>query len=433
MKKIIIVGGGAGGLELVTRLGNTLGRKKRAQITLVDQNTVHLWKPLLHEIATGALNDQVDHISYQAHALRHHFTFKHATLLNIDRDNKRILVSDADLIALGCEQTQVELEYDALVIAVGSTSNDFGTPGVKEHAIFLDDQNSAIALRQTLLSTFIGFNANYDCQSAADKVKIAIVGGGATGIELASELPHMIKTLNAHGYANLGTQMLDITLVEAADRILPALPEKVSAGITQSLQNIGVKVLTKTMIVKADELGLYPKEGEVINADIIVWAAGVKAPDFLNNIAGLETTRNNQLIIKTTLQTTRDDAIFVIGDCASCKQENGQLVTPTAQAAHQMVSVCAYNIEKSMQDLPLKKFKYNDKGIIISLQDTAQGVVTMVAGKKLYAKGQFAMLIHRVLYRLHLGFVLGIIGCVRFTLATRVVKRVKSTLQLDKK
>ncbi|WP_392562376.1 NAD(P)/FAD-dependent oxidoreductase [Orbus sturtevantii] len=432
MKRIIVVGGGAGGLELVTKLGNKLGRKKRAEIILIDQNTEHLWKPLLHEIATGALNDQTDHISYLSQSKRHHFSFQQGKLINIDRDNKHIVITDANRVALGYSDTEVTINYDILVVAIGCTANDFGTPGVKEHAIFLDDQKSAIELRKTLLSTFIRFDMDANNATTQKPIKVAIVGGGATGIELASELPNMVNTLKTSGYPNLGEQMLDISLVEAADRILPTLPEKVSLGITKTLQNMGVKVLTKTMIVKADNQGLYTKDEQTIAADIIVWAAGVKAPDFLNNIAGLETNRNNQLVVKTTLQTSRDDAIFVIGDCSSCMQDNGKLVSPTAQAAHQMVPVCAYNIEKSMNDLPMKKFKYNDKGIIISLHDTAQGVVSMIGSKGFHAKGAFALLIHRVLYRMHLASLLGICRTIRFTLAARVVNKTKSTLSGDK-
>lgn len=432
MKKIVVVGGGAGGLELVTKLGKKLGKKKRAEVLLVDQNTGHLWKPLLHEIATGALNDQTDHIDYIAQAEHHHFLFKQGKLIDINRDNKQIIIKDANREALGYVETNTIIDYDILVVAIGCTSNDFGTPGVKEHAIFLDDQNSAIELRKKLLSTLLRFDIEANAKPTTDKVKIAIVGGGATGIELASELPHMANTLKHNGYANLGEQMLDIKLVEAADRISPALPEKVSLGITNELQSMGVKVLTKTMIVKADDEGLHTKDGQTIAADIIVWAAGVKAPDFLDNIAGLETNRNHQLMVKTTLQTTRDDSIFVIGDCSSCPQDNGKLVSPTAQAAHQMVPVCAYNIEKFLNDLPLKTFKYNDKGIIISLQKNAQGV--MVLGpKSVHAKGSFAMLIHRVLYRMHLASLLGICRTIRFTLAARVINKTKSTLSIDNK
>lgn len=432
MEKIIVVGGGAGGLELVTKLGDKLGRSKRAQITLVDQNTAHLWKPLLHEIATGAMNDQVDKINYQSQANKHGFAFKQGTLVNIDRDKKHIVITDANRVALGFEDTEITLDYDKLVIAIGCTSNDFGTPGVKEHAIFLDNQKSAFDLRQTLLSAFIRYDLDASNGSAPNKINIAIVGGGATGVELASELPNMVNTLKADGYAHLSSDVLDIKLVEAADKILPALPEKVSAGITTTLQDMGVEVLTKTMIVKADEQGLYTKDEQTIAADIIVWAAGVKAPDFLNNIAGLETARNNQLIVKTTLQTTRDDSIFVIGDSASCKLDDGTFASPTAQAAHQMVPVCAHNIIKSMSNSPLKTFKYNDKGIIISLHDTAQGVVKMVGPKGFHAKGCFALLIHRMLYRMHLASLLGICSTIRFTLGAKRVNKTKSMLHIDK-
>lgn len=430
MQKIVVVGGGAGGLELVTKLGDKLGRKKNVQVTLIDQNSTHLWKPLLHEIATGVLDDQTDHISYHAQALNHHFSFQQATLLDIDRDNKCIVVSDANRVALGDENSTITIAYDVLVIAIGSVSNDFGTPGIKEHAVFLDDQNSAIALRDQLLSTFLRFDL--EPAKKQDNVKIAIVGGGATGVELAAELPYMVEKLNKNGYQKLNKQMLDITIVEAADHILPALPIKLSNSITEFLGDIGITVKTKTMITHADNLGLYPKEGELIAADIMVWAAGVKAPNFLNNIAGLESNRNNQLVIKSTLQTTRDDTIFVIGDSSSYQQANGQFVSPTAQAAHQMVSVCAYNIEKFMNDLPMKNFKYSDKGTMIALHHSAQGVISTIGESKLTVKGFIAVSVHKLVYRMHLMSLLGLVDTFRFVRATSFIKRTKSMLSRKK-
>lgn len=426
MQKIVVVGGGAGGLELVTKLGDKFGRNKKAQITLVDKNSTHLWKPLLHEIATGVMDDQTDHISYHAQALNHHFSFRQATLRNIDRDNKRIIVTNAITDCLGDENSEQTIDYDVLVIAIGSISNDFGTPGIKEHAVFLDDQNSAVELRNKLISTFVRFDTQTD--NAKNNVKIAIVGGGATGVELAAELPYMVDSLKQNGYNNLNRKMLDVTLVEAAEHILPALPAKVTQGVTQFLEDAGIKVRTKTMITHADEQGLHPKEGGCIEADIMVWAAGVKAPDFLNNIAGLESNRNNQLVVKSTLQTTRDEAIFVIGDCSSYQQANGSFVSPTAQAAHQMVSVCAYNIEKFLHDLPMKNFKFNDKGMMIALHHTAQGVISMVGNRKLPVKGCIAVSVHKLVYRMHLFSLLGLFNTLRFVRATQFMKRTKSML-----
>nr|WP_208293540.1 NAD(P)/FAD-dependent oxidoreductase [Zophobihabitans entericus] len=430
MKKIVIVGGGAGGLELATQLGNKLGKKNRAEVILVDKNPSHLWKPLLHEIATGVLDDQMDEVNYLAHGKRNHFKFKQGALLDIDRENKKIKVAGVKNPAGEEIFPATELSYDVLVMAIGSTSNDFGTPGVKDHCILLDDQVQAKRLRQIMLDTFFKFSASPET-TKSDKINIAIVGGGATGIELTSELFTMAEKLKSYGFDKISPKTLNVTLIEAADRIIPVLSEKLSQSIKEQLEEFGAKVLTKTMITKADHDGFYPKEGDVIKADIMIWAAGVKAPDFLKDIAGLETSRSNQLVVKSTLQTTRDDDIFVIGDCASSPKPAGGFTPPTAQAAHQMASICAKNVMAHLNELPLSNFKYKDKGTIISLAHTAQGSVTTVGSSSMIVRGTPAHMIYRMLYRMHQAALYGNIKTGRLMMAGRVYRSVRPTLRLN--
>lgn len=422
MQKIIIIGGGAGGLELATNLGDKLGKTEKAQITLIDKNSYHLWKPLLHEVATGVLDEQVDNIFYASQGQQHNFEFTQGTFTNLDRDQKQITI-------INHQDETLTIDYDILVIAIGSTSNDFGTPGVKEHCIFLDDQNAAIRLRETLINKFTSFCSiiDNDQSSEEDKIRIAIVGGGATGVELASELPHMVETFGTCGRNKMCSDLLDVSVIEATDRILPALPEKTAASITKTLEKQGIHVLTKTMITKAESDGFYPKEGDTIKADIMIWTAGVKAPDYLKEIAGLESSRSNQLVVKPTLQTSRDDSIFVIGDCAYAMQDNGHASPPTAQAAHQMAKICYENIINILNNNPLKSFKYTDNGTIISLHDTAQGVVKIAGKSEMNVKGWFALIIHRLLYRMHQASLLGVFKAIRFARASKVMYKTKST------
>jgi len=346
MTRIIVVGGGAGGLELATKLGRTLGRKRRAQITLVDRKASHLWKPLLHEVATGSMDAGVDAISYRAHAKNHSFDFQMGSLQAVDREAKKIT-----LAALYNKQNELlmperELEYDILVLAIGSISNDFNTPGVRENCIFLDSPEQAHRFRTQMNNQFLKLHANKDQQT----VDIAIVGAGATGVELSAELHNAVKELQNYGFGDLDSSRLNVNLVEAGERILPALPPRISQAAHSELTKLGVHVRTATMVTKADETGLTTKDGEHIPAQIMVWAAGIKVPDFMKDIAGLETNRINQLVVKPTLQTTRDDDIFVIGDLASCQQEDGSFVPPRAQAAHQMASRCFSNIVAKLND-----------------------------------------------------------------------------------
>ena len=400
IKKIVIIGGGAGGLELATSLGHKLGRKKKAEIILVDRNHSHLWKPLLHEVATGSLDDGVDALSYLAHARNHGFTFQIGSLTDIDRENQTIKLAE-----IRDENGEMlvpvrEIAYDQLVMALGSTSNDFGTPGVKDHCIFLDNPHQAHRFHNEMLNLFLKFSASADKQK---KVNIAIVGGGATGVELSAELHNAVKQLHSYGFEGLDSEALNVTLVEAGERILPALPPRISAAAHQELTKLGVRVLTQTMVTSADKNGLNTKSGEFIDADLMVWAAGIKAPDFMKEIAGLETNRINQLVVEPTLQTTRDPNIYAIGDCASCPQPSGGFVPPRAQSAHQMASRCFANIMAQRKGQSLKPYVYKDHGSLVSLSrfSTVGSLMGNLMRGSMMVEGRLARLVYVSLYRMH--------------------------------
>jgi NADH dehydrogenase, FAD-containing subunit len=426
--KIIVVGGGAGGLELATKLGRTLGRKRRAEITLVDKNSSHLWKPLLHEVATGSMDEGVDALSYRAHAKNHGFDFQMGTLWDIDRDRKVITLApmyDENNELLMPER---ELEYDTLVMAIGSTSNDFNTPGVRDNCIFLDNPKQAHRFRREMNNEFMRLHAKHGDGS----VDIAIVGAGATGVELSAELHNAIKELRNYGFRDLENSKLNVTLVEAGERILPALPPRISSAAHQELLKLGVTVKTNTFVVKADEDGLETKSGERIHADIMVWAAGIKAPDFLKDIAGLETNRINQLEVKNTLQTTRDDDIFVIGDCAACTQEDGSKVPPRAQSAHQMASLCFSNIVAKMNGRDLKPYVFKDHGSLVSLSrfSTVGSLMGNLTKGSMMIEGRIARVVYISLYRMHQIALHGYVKTGLMMLVGRINRVLRPSLKL---
>ncbi|KNC15748.1 NADH dehydrogenase [Pantoea sp. RIT-PI-b] len=400
MEKIVIIGGGAGGLELATQLGHKLGRKKKAEIILVDRNHSHLWKPLLHEVATGSMDEGIDALSYLAHARNHGFQFQLGSLTQINRENKTLELAEIRDAEGALLVPQRELAYDRLVIALGSTSNDFGTPGVKDHCIFLDNPHQARRFHNEMLNLFLRFSAS---EGSLEKVNIAIVGGGATGVELSAELYNAVKQLHSYGYKGLDSSSLNVTLVEAGERILPALPPRISAAAHQELTKLGVRVLTQTMVTSATENGLNTKGGEFIDADLMVWAAGIKAPDFLKEIGGLETNRINQLVVKETLQTTLDDDIYAIGDCASCALPGGGFVPPRAQSAHQMASRALENILAQRKDKPLKAYVYKDHGSLVSLSrfSTVGSLMGNLMRGSMMVEGRIARFVYISLYRMH--------------------------------
>lgn len=429
MKKIVVVGGGAGGLELVTKLGRKLGRKKKAEVILIDRNTTHLWKPLLHEIAVGTMDEGVDAVSYRAHAIANGFHFRVGGLIDIDREARQVVLAPV-LDEEGVEFIpSTRIDYDYLVLALGSVSNDFNTPGVKEHCIFLDSPKQAHRFRNKLLNRFLRIQRVPEMN---DTVRIAIVGGGATGVELSAELHHAVAEFHNYGFDAVTSEHLKVTLVEAGERILPALPERISTAATRELIEIGVDVRLNTAVTAASPEGLQTNQGETIHADLMVWAAGIKVPDFMANIGGLETNRINQLAVNDYLQTTEDSNIFALGDCAQFIQADGKRVPPRAQSAHQMATTCYHNLVATLNGKSLQKYVYRDHGSLISLANysTVGSLMGNLTRGSLFIEGRMARLVYISLYRMHQVAVHGFMKTGLMMFAGRINRWLRPRLKL---
>jgi NADH:quinone reductase (non-electrogenic) len=433
---IIIVGGGAGGLELAARLGKKLGKKKKAQITLVDCSLTHLWKPLLHEVAAGTLNSYEDELSYLALAHANHFTFRVGRMDSLDREKKEISLAPT-LDDNGVEYIPRRVfKYDTLVIAVGSQTNDFGIKGVKEHCMFLDTRDEADVFHQHLLRS--AYEAHTSTTGLREgQLKITIAGAGATGVELSAELHEALNQLVAFGLNEISTKNdVKITIIEAADRILPALPPRLSEKTQKALEKIDVDVLTGHRITEATKEGFVTDKGGVLPSEIKVWAAGIKAPDFLKEIDGLETNRINQLIVKTTLETTRDENIFAFGDCAACPMEGtDELVPPRAQAANQQATMLTKSIINRINGKPLPTYKYIDYGSLINLSHhtTVGNMMGNLLGKKagsVLIEGILARFVYMSLYKMHQVVIQGLIRVGLTTIANILTQKTKPRMKL---
>jgi NADH dehydrogenase len=431
--QIVVVGGGAGGLELVTRLGRNLSSRDH-DIILVDRNTSHIWKPLLHEVAAGSLDANLDEVGYRGHAFRWGYRYFDGALEDVDREAQEIVVApivDED----GREVIgRHRIRYDYLVMAVGSVSNDFGVPGVKQHCLSLESRVDADRFRRRLLNQCLKVSRLMSADPSSDaRARIAIVGGGATGVELAAELYSAADALGFYGLEVFDRKRLEVTLIEAGPRILPALPEKLAAAAHAELEALGVRVLTATQVVEATEDAIVTKAGERIEAELKVWAAGVKGADFLKEIGGLETTRTNQLVVRPTLQTTRDDRVFAIGDCAYLLlEEGGRPIPPRAQAAHQMATTAYHNIRALMDGKTLKPFVYQDKGSLVSLAgfNTVGSLMGNLVGGRMAIEGRIARLVYTSLYRMHLVAIHGFLKGTGLMLVGHVNEVVRPRLKL---
>lgn len=391
--RIVVVGGGAGGMPLVTALGRKLGRRKQAHITLVDRSLTHIWKPRYHEVATGAIDADLDAVDYRSHAHRNHYHFHQGELKGIDRENKLIQLAPLR-DASGEILPERTLPYDYLVIALGSQGNDFRTPGVREHCYFLDRRDQAERFQQRFLS--LAASADYYERS----LRIAIVGAGATGVELAAELHHAVSLLQTYGHDRLGRDKLQVTLIEAGPRILPALSERVGNAAARHLRKLGVDIRLETMVAEASEAGFTTKTGETIPADLLVWAAGIKAADAVASF-GLPVNRLNQIIINDKL-LTEDDCIYAMGDCASLSIGD-KSVPPRAQAALQMANYLAKALPARIKGKSVAEFRYHDRGSLVSLSEySSVGVLMGNLGRgNIFVEGWVARMTYISLYRLH--------------------------------
>ncbi|MBS1214535.1 MAG: dehydrogenase, partial [Proteobacteria bacterium] len=407
---IVIVGGGAGGLELATSLGKRLGKRGQAEITLIDSSRTHIWKPLLHEVAAGTLDAQDDELAYLAHARLNHFRFVLGRMDGLDRDRK--LVKIAPMINDRGEEIVPARthRYDCLVIAVGSICNDFNIPGVAEHCMFLDTTDQAEQFQNRLLEAYMRAHAQGGA-TAEGQLDVAIVGGGATGIELSAQLHQATRLLNAYGLDNVTPSDIKLHLIEASSRLLPELPDRLSEATRQQLLSLGVHLHLGERVVEVTPEGVLTQTGLFVPAALKVWAAGIKAPDCLKDIGGLETNRINQLVVKKTLQTTRDDDIFAIGDCCACPwPEKGPEATvpPRAQSAHQMASLLVKNIRHKLEGKPLQDYRYRDYGSLVSLGkfSTVGNLMGNLMGSVMI-EGALARLVYLSLYKMHQNALFG--------------------------
>ena len=426
--KIVIVGGGAGGLELATQLGHRLGKKNSAQIILVDKNRTHIWKPLLHEVATGSLDSDLDGVVYSAHAAKHGYQFQLGTFCNLDADNKLIKVApitdDRGKVLL----PERQIQYDKLVIAVGSVSNDFNTPGVKEHCFFLDSHQQANRFHHALLDSFTRVHQS----ESINELNIAIVGGGATGVELSAELYHVTELLKIYGLSRMTKEKLNIHLIEAGPRILPALPERIAISARRELSKLGVNVMENTRISEASAAGFVTAEGKLIEANLMLWAAGVKAPDFIKNIEIFELNRANQIMVKASLLSTTNDDIYVIGDCCSCQQADGSFVPPRAQSAHQMAQCVEKNILHELKGESLESYIYVDHGSLVNLSrfSTVGSLMGNLTKNSMFIEGKIARLVYISLYRMHQKAIHGTFKTIALWLAEKLMRVVRPRMKL---
>lgn len=434
MHRVVIVGGGAGGLELATRLGDTLGKRGKIQVTLIDKTRTHIWKPKLHEIAAGSMDMSAHEVHFLAQSHWHHFRYRMGEMTGLNRAVKEVYVEpyyDEE----GQQVTGLRtFGYDTLIIAVGSMSNDFGTPGVHEFALKLESADDAQRFHRKMINACIRAHAQSG-PLRPEQLQVAIIGAGATGVELAAELHRTTREVLSYGLDRIDPDKdLKIHVIEAADRILAGLPPRISSAAHELLTERGVSVRTSAKVAEVFENGVRLSNGDFIPAELTVWAAGVKAPDFLSKLDGLEVNRINQLMVKPTLQTTLDDNIFAMGDCAACPWlgKDNMMVPPRAQAANQQASHMLGQIRRRLKGEQLTDYQYKDFGSLVSLGEysTVGNMMGGLVGGSLMVEGLFAKLMYVSLYKKHELALHGVTKVTLDTLARMITRRTEPHVKL---
>jgi NADH dehydrogenase len=439
--RVVIVGGGAGGLELAARLGSRFGP---SHITLVDANPFHVWKPSLHEVAAGTLDIHQEGLSYPMLARDRGFRFVMGALTSIDSSERFIHI--APVLAPDGEEVLParKLVYDTLVMAVGCSANFFNTPGAAEHAIALDSTAAAERFRLSLLKLIARRElsnagetlepAPAEVAAAARALHIVIVGGGATGVELAAELHESTQNIYSYGQApDSLTSQAQIAVIEGGPRLLVPLPDSVGEAARQLLIERGVQVHLNCRVADVSAEGVRDSTGKLYPADLVVWAAGIKAAPLLATL-GLPVNKLNQIEVDKRLRTANEH-IYAMGDCAAVPWgTEGRTLPARAQVANQQASWLAQLLGAKIEGKPEPEgeFVYRDHGSLVSIgQGGGLGsLMGGLAGRNMFVRGIIARMMYMSLHLMHHAAILGIFRTGTLALGRFLPKRSRPLVKL---
>jgi NADH dehydrogenase len=427
--RVVIVGGGAGGLELAAQLGRVHGP---ACVTLVDVRAFHIWKPSLHETAAGTLDIHQEGMSYLMMAHRRRFSFVLGRMTSVDRGQRIInidqVTDDDGEIVLPARA----VPYDTLVLAVGSIANLQGTPGAAQHAVALECTKTAERFRLTLLKAMIQVDQAKPHDPTAS-LNVVIVGGGATGVELAVELHEAAQVLGAYGLPSFRPDRdMTITLLEGADRLLTSLPEGLARANHARLTELGIKVQTGCKVTEVTATSVKTAEGAEFPAGLCLWSADIQGPAVLAAL-DLPMNRCRQLEVDQRLETG-DPRVLAFGDCAAVPWREHATVPASAQAAHQQAAYLVRKVGMRIRGLPdlAHPFVYRDRGSLLSLERGRglRGLLGKLAGRGLFVSGTLARFMYMALHLSHHRVALGTCHTLSLALARMLMRRTRLRVKL---
>ena len=374
--KVVILGGGFGGLAAARALYKT------AEVTVVDRHNYQTFLPLLYQVSTAGL--AADHVAYPIRgALRKtSVKFRMGSPLAIDHKNKEVKLDSLDV-----------LKFDHLIVALGSTTADFGIPGVTEFTLGMKSVNEALTIRAEIMRRFEDL-----CRFEDDtRLAITVIGGGPTGVEMAGAIAELIRGPLKSDQKQAAAQ-IDITIIEAGDRLLPTFSPILSKRTNKDLEKLGVKVLVGSPVACVENRKITLKDNQVLPSEITIWAAGVKGSNAMAQLS--LPVSGNRVVVEPTMQVKNYPNIWALGDIAGALGKDGRPLPMVAPVAIQQGKFIAKQITRLSSGKELKEFKYLDKGSMATIGRNK--AVVEVKGFKL--SGPIAWLIW---VALHLFYLLG--------------------------
>lgn len=392
---VVIVGGGAGGLELAIRLAKA-GHK---DVLLIDRSATHVWKPRLHELAAGFRRGEVDELDYAGLAEHWGFGFERGELADIDPEARTLTLAEWREDDGRVRMPGRCIGYQAVVLAIGGVTPDMGVEGVLEHALMLDSEADAERLFERFSTGLLAHRAG----QRSDPFHIAIVGSGATGVELAGLLATEAR---ASSLAPRECQpRVKVTLLEATDTFMPGMEDEVRQSIRKRLLNVGIDIHTEQQVSRVDRDRLTTDGGDEFPADLTIWAAGRVGPPVADSIDALATNKKRQWRVKPTLQSVDSDHVFALGDCSVIDDEPAP---PTAQAASEQAEHLAKELPRFLAGETPAPFVYEDKGTLLSLGEAGSvGEVKGWFADDVQLRGRLARAAYQGLQRQHQFILLG--------------------------
>ena len=388
--KILILGGGFAGSNVLREVQNKFG--KSVEITLISQDNFFLFTPMLPEISSGMLHPS--DISTPIRSFCKTANFCHARIRSIDLERKAVTVIRI------FDQKETTLEYDYLILAIGSRDNFFGNINIEEFAFTIKTLEDAIAIRNHMISVLECADQEKDKMLQEQLLRFVVVGGGFAGIEIATEMNHFLHNAVKNFYKNIDSKNIHVIIVSARNGILPEVGEELGDFALQHVRMSGIEVITNTKAIDAGEDHVLLSDNTIIPCATLVWAGGVIVDPLIASLK-CEHGGSGRIVVDQYLRLKDHQNIFALGDCAHFVDPRSGMVYPTtAQIAIRQAKIVSENLAAKIngQKDSMKVFDYKNKGVMATIGKCTG--VALINGRKVH--GFQAWFLWRLFYWSHL-------------------------------